>query len=550
MFVRTEHQLLLNPRVSPSMSGVLVAFLVSLLCLPSHTQPVVQTDCGPVMGYTETIDGVLLSIFKGIPYAAPPTAARRWQPPMSPKEAGTCWAGTLNATSYGSVCVQWFPGSDLDGRGSEDCLFLNVFSPAGLQAAGLATLVYIHGGDSIAGSSQMFDFSLAAADGPVVVVTINYRLNAFGYLALRELSQHDPRGVSGNYGVLDAQLALRWVQTNIAAFGGDPKRVTLAGQSSGGTAVLALLSSPASSGLFSRAMSLSGSANFSMSLDDAQRGNADFVHNANCSLAEDVYECLMALSTSQVHAAMPAWYSSLMVTNGWIGGIPSQSPNWPGLVITDGVTVVRPLLDALAAAVVDVPLVIQSMAQEGAYEPEYDIRSYSASQYLQLLETAMANYSDAKLLAQKVFGEYYDFVAESPMKGMQSFAADFGVTCASLLAAQAAAAAFRNPVYYVHVTQGPQNPLTASDPNYNTTLACHLWDLMAATGNFQFWHSAWGVVAYDVGAEDLAFGELLRETWYEFMADGSLPAAFTPATPGYSLQPVNVINLQVVSALG
>ena len=135
-----------------------------------------------------------------------------------------------------------------------------------------------------------------------MAVSINYRLNGFGFMALPDLGTVDPRGVSGNYGFLDQQLGLRWVQDNIAAFGGDASRVTVWGQSSGGTSVLALLASPASNGLFSRALSLSGSPNITADLDFAYRQNDGFVQQAGCAGVANVTACLLQLSAAAVRA--------------------------------------------------------------------------------------------------------------------------------------------------------------------------------------------------------------------------------------------------------
>ncbi|CAK0857900.1 unnamed protein product, partial [Prorocentrum cordatum] len=196
--------------------------------------------------------GGAVAAFRGVPYGAPPTGQRRWQPP-APAE---CWpAGrALDAAADGPSCYQGGEG----GRESEDCLYLNVFAPpqslSGRRAAALPVLVFIHGGCNTVGSVSSYGpIENIVAGGELILVAMNYRLNVFGFLALAELSAADPRGASGNYAILDQQLALRWVRDNIHAFGGDAGRVTVAGQSSGGTNVLALLASVGSRGLFHRA---------------------------------------------------------------------------------------------------------------------------------------------------------------------------------------------------------------------------------------------------------------------------------------------------------
>ena len=203
--------------------------------------PVVKTRTGAVRG---TVDGNL-RVFLGIPYAAPPVGNLRWQPP----EAHASWTDTLDASRAGNSCTQL---SFRHGgpEGSEDCLYLNIYSPVS-GGTRLPVMVWIHGGTFIAGTGSSYDGSKLAAKGKLVVVTINYRLGPFGFLASRSLDS--PGRPSGNYGLLDQQAALRWVKENIAAFGGDPNKVTVAGESAGAISIGLHLVSPAAAGLFERA---------------------------------------------------------------------------------------------------------------------------------------------------------------------------------------------------------------------------------------------------------------------------------------------------------
>ncbi|MFF5159946.1 carboxylesterase/lipase family protein [Streptomyces sp. NPDC000348] len=205
---------------------------------------VVRTDKGAVRGtVTDTA-----RVFQGIPYAAPPTGRGRWAPPAP---AGR-WDGVRDATEPGAACPQTglVPPVGLHSD-DEDCLFVNVTTPH-TAAAGRPrpVMVYLHGGDHTDGAGAMQDTQRLAAQGDVVVVTVNYRLGALGYLAHPELEKHG--GESGNYGFLDQQAALRWVQRNATAFGGDPGNVTLFGQSAGGYSTCAHLVAPSSAGLFDR----------------------------------------------------------------------------------------------------------------------------------------------------------------------------------------------------------------------------------------------------------------------------------------------------------
>jgi para-nitrobenzyl esterase len=215
---------------------------------PANTVSV-KTPAGVLRGAEQ--DG--MRSFLGVPYARPPIGELRWRAPQ-PLPA---WAGSRDALTFGPECMQ---GS---GRApvamSEDCLFLNIWVPAKAAARHLPVLVWVHGGAFMVGSAAqpLYDGASLARRG-LIVVTLNYRLGKFGFLAHPALTQENPDEPLGNYGLLDVLAALKWVQANIKSLGGDPRKVTLAGQSAGGTAVYDLMSSPLSAGLFSKAIIESG----------------------------------------------------------------------------------------------------------------------------------------------------------------------------------------------------------------------------------------------------------------------------------------------------
>jgi para-nitrobenzyl esterase len=222
----------------------------------TETLPQVRIHTGTLQGTTEASSGVVA--YKGIPYAKPPVGDLRWRPPVPAPP----WDGVRDAREFGHACLQPPPQPAsvyYDGMAStsEDCLTLNVWAPPGARR--LPVMVWIHGGSLVGGSSSesMYDGVKIARQG-VVFVSINYRLGLLGYLAHPALSAESPQHLSGNYGLLDQIEALRWVRDNIAAFGGDPKRVTIAGESAGGLSVIALLASPVARGLFSGAIVESG----------------------------------------------------------------------------------------------------------------------------------------------------------------------------------------------------------------------------------------------------------------------------------------------------
>jgi para-nitrobenzyl esterase len=213
----------------------------------------VLTESGTISGLRA--NGV--SVYKGVPFAAPPVGDLRWRPPVH----SAFWSGTRKADAFAPACMQ--VGVSMPGETaplvSEDCLYLNIWTPAKTAHEHLPVIVWIYGGGYINGSASMplyWGDRLAQKD--VIVVTVAYRLGPLGFLALPELTRESPHHSSGNYGLMDQIAALEWVQRNIAAFGGDPKCVTIAGQSSGSISVSILMASPLAKGLFQRAIGESG----------------------------------------------------------------------------------------------------------------------------------------------------------------------------------------------------------------------------------------------------------------------------------------------------
>jgi len=229
--------------------------------IKADSSTVVQISAGPIVKTSAgAIEGVVegsLRVFKGIPYAAPPIGEARWRPP----QPAANWSGVRAATEFGPACtaparrVESIYSQDI-APFSEDCLVLNVWAPS--DADNAPVFVWIHGGALWNGSTKesLYEGTHLAETG-IVVVSINYRLGVLGWLAHPELSAESPLGISGNYGLLDQIEALRWVQANIKAFGGDPSNVTIAGESAGGLSVMFLMASPEARGLFSRAVAQS-----------------------------------------------------------------------------------------------------------------------------------------------------------------------------------------------------------------------------------------------------------------------------------------------------
>jgi para-nitrobenzyl esterase len=260
--------------------------------LGSGRPPAIATAGGLVRGLaTGTTDE-----FLGIPYAAPPVGPLRWRPP----QPAARWPGVRDATTFAPHCPQ--PASFFGvASTSEDCLYLNVFTPPGGRWGHrrLPVMVWIHGGALITGESDDYNPAGLVRRG-VIVVTINYRLGALGFLAHPALASH-PGGPSGNYGLMDQQAALRWVQRNIRAFGGDPRNVTIFGESAGGLSVLSQLASPGGRGLFSRAIVESGAYNLTQApLATAESEGEAFAAQAGC--ASQTAACLRSLPVSTILA--------------------------------------------------------------------------------------------------------------------------------------------------------------------------------------------------------------------------------------------------------
>jgi len=281
--------------------GAMVAALAFGVATAAIAGPVAKIDSGGIEG--ASLGAV--SVFRGVPFAAPPVGDLRWREPQPVAP----WPATRQATSFGPRCMQLPRFSDMMFRSpapSEDCLYLNVWTPAKLDRASrekLPVLVYVYGGGFEAGDSseKRYDGAAMAARG-IVVVTMNYRLGVFGSLAHPELTAGSPHHASGNYGLLDQVAALAWVRRNIAAFGGDPNHITIGGESAGSMSVSGLMASPLSRGLIAGAIGESGGLMQKFSphmLADAERKGAAFAQ----SIGAPTLAALRAMPADQLLAA-------------------------------------------------------------------------------------------------------------------------------------------------------------------------------------------------------------------------------------------------------
>jgi para-nitrobenzyl esterase len=263
-------------------------FVIIGLSANAQTAPQIKTANGIVEGVTETSG---IRTFKGVPFAQPPVGNLRWKEPQAPKN----WTGIRKADHFGPQAMQRPIWSDMifrsDGK-SEDCLYLNVWTPAKSASEKLPVLVYFYGGGFIAGdgSEYRYDGEAMAKKG-IVAITVNYRLGVFGFMAHPELTKESIHHSSGNYGLMDQHAALVWVKKNIAAFGGDPDKITIAGESAGSMSVSAQMASPLSKGLFVGAIGESGSGLGNLSpapLADAEKNGVAFATKIGAASLADL----------------------------------------------------------------------------------------------------------------------------------------------------------------------------------------------------------------------------------------------------------------------
>jgi para-nitrobenzyl esterase len=291
----------------------------------------IQTDSGKLTGARlASPDDAVVRVYKGIPYAAPPVGALRWKEP----QPVASWTGVREATSYGKMCPQPFPASPVsdsvpESGMSEDCLTLNVVTGAKTPDAKLPVMVWFHGGGLTTGwgNSESANAAPLAGKG-VVQVSVTHRLGPIGYLAHPALTAESPNEASGNYGSLDTVAALRWVQKNIAAFGGDPANVTIWGVSGGGQKTLWLMASPLAKGLFHRSIVMSGGVS-GTPLSQTEELGKKLAARLGAAEQPDPLAALRAKSWQEIIAAGAApdsGYQAVFSIDGWsMTGVEAQS---------------------------------------------------------------------------------------------------------------------------------------------------------------------------------------------------------------------------------
>lgn len=341
------------------LTALILLSTVAVSCAPASVpiKDPIKIDTGQISGTTVGD----IHIYKGIPFAAPPVGDLRWKPPQPVAP----WQGVKDCTEFGPAPAGYFSASFKSySEPSEDCLYLNVWTPAKTTGDKLPVMVWIYGGAFRfgEGSNPGYD-GVNLANHGVILVTINYRVGPLGFLAHPLLSKEDEHNSSGNYGLLDQIAALQWVQKNIAAFGGDPSRVTIFGQSAGATSVLWLMASPLTTGLFQRAIAESAyeGATFSH-LRENKYGNEprekmgeQMAKDIGCDTAADPIACMRSKSAEEIlEKGTPP-------TDVFAEAAYRYEPCVDGWVIPD-----LPLNIFEAGKQQDVPLIMGSMADEGS----------------------------------------------------------------------------------------------------------------------------------------------------------------------------------------
>ena len=321
---------------------------VTLPALPPGTPETATVVQGALSGMRREN----VASYLGIPYAAPPVGALRWRAPVAP----AAWSGARLANTFANECQQvppngafraWTAEYLIAGPVSEDCLYLNVWTPARAATERLPVLVWLYGGAFQQGGTTVPVYNGASlANKGLIVVSVNYRLGIYGFMAHPGLSAENTAGASGNYGLLDQVAGLRWVQQNIAAFGGDPTRVTIAGQSAGAAAVHALIGSPLASGLFQQAIAQSGT-NPAMSMPSHAEGEFAGTQLMQASGAADI-AAMRALTPAQLQGASsragigfgPIVDGLLLPEARYVGANTNNTPMLTGITADEGSSIV------------------------------------------------------------------------------------------------------------------------------------------------------------------------------------------------------------------
>ncbi len=444
--------------------------------IPANTDRFLEieenTDDGPLPGaiaqYTDLVEsnsGMIqgereggLRIFRGIPFAEPPIGNNRLRAP-TPKAH---WDGVLNADVFGSNCIQQrVPG--ITKETDEDCLYLNVFSPAVSSDDGLKPImIWLYGGAFLLGGANwdVYEPSQLAFSQDVVVANLNYRIGALGFMALPELKSESEVGTTGNYGLLDQLMAIRWIKENAKAFGGDPDNITVFGESAGAISLCALMASPLAEGLFTKAILQSGNCDLFPMLDgDDDNINRNviptpydlgesYARKIGCDGA-DIVSCLRQL---------PADDFRVSATQAFIGDFQDLDLFWPAV---DGYVLdVHPRSEVGKARLYEYDMILGSNADEGIVFTATDWITTNGR-----LRDVFEKYYDDEDLIDALMDIYGFPNFGLPKFGWENFFADFMFNCPIYLAAHEGPNRF-----YYYMTEGPRRTSSWRGPTHGADL--------------------------------------------------------------------------------
>ena len=466
---------------------------------PEGSGPIVKVAAGELGGILKPSGA---AEFLGIPYAQPPVGDLRWHEPLPPKK----WSGVREAKQFGAPCAQVVLGDwnkqDAESS-SEDCLYLNVMTPQWPPKDPLPVMLWIHGGGNNGGtaSSTLYKDGTLYEHG-IVLVTVNYRLGILGFFSHAGLTRESPHHSSGNYGLLDQIAALRWVHDNIEKFGGDPKNVTVFGQSAGAMDLGMLMTSPLANGLFQRAIAQSGAPPFGLpSLSELEKSSEKWIQSLKPPAGQDGIRYLRGLSTTELFKAL---------------GDPNASPELqaPITPVVDGWVLMRvPSVVFAAGQEARIPMIIGTTTRE-----------FSLTLSAEKLRTIIQkNYGD---IAPKAFRAYG--IADNsegtndPLFGPPSaqWSADTQFRCPATTQAIWHNAAHQ-PVY--------EYQLERAIPGHESEGAVHSGDLVYVFGYYPKTGNIGGVF----GELDYKLADLMEQYWTNFAKTGNPNAQGLPEWPGF-----------------
>lgn len=464
-----------------------------------------QVEQGLIEGVEE--DGI--GHFKAIPYAKPPVGELRWRPPVPAEK----WDGVYKTTEYAKMAPQQQGRHSDASRWSEDCLYINVMTPAKSKDEKLPVMVWIHGGGFITGSYTSPMGTNFAKRG-VVFVSIAYRTGALGFLALPELSAESERGISGNYGLMDQILALKWVKNNIEAFGGDSNRITIFGESAGAIAVSMLCASPLAKGLFNAAISQSGG---SFCPVDSVRTNNNGIRDVKGAEAYGVefMKRIGAKSLKELREMSPERWIGDTASTG-VGGF------WPTV---DGYVITEDQYKLYEQGIFnDVHILIGTNSDEGSMF----VRPSSVEEYTAEIKRDYGPFADRMLQAYPATTEQETFVARSDIFRETAFA------WPTYIWAELQGKRSNKNIYLYYFDYVPEHSRARSPRG-----AGHAADLQYVFGTF------WG----EPSAEDRTVSERMISYWVNFATTFNPNGDGLPEWPKYNAQKATVMHFTAGTAL-